>query len=120
MLVGVASMDCAGVNSMMKSAKIHPFTTVLSLYLMSNSLSSIAHFISLPEVSGLCNICFIGYSIGTSTDKLGSKVGVFWIQLPMPGSAFPSLGTSPPLPSELGYNSRLVVVPYIVLLPGRH
>ena len=51
---------------MMKSAKIYPFTAALGLYLMSNSLSSIAHFISLPEVSGLCNICFIGYSVGTS------------------------------------------------------
>ena len=63
----VASVDCAGVNSMMKSTKICPFTVVLSLYLMSNSLSSIAHFISLPEVSGLCSICFIRYSVRTST-----------------------------------------------------
>ena len=52
----VASVDYAGVNSMMKYAKICPFTAILGLYLMSNSLSSIAHFISLPEVSGLCNI----------------------------------------------------------------
>ena len=63
----VTSVDCAGVNSMMKSAKICPFTAVLGLYLMSNSLSSIAHFISLPEVSDLFSICFIGYSVGTST-----------------------------------------------------
>ena len=63
----VASVDCAGVNSMMKSSKICPFTVVLSLYLMSNSLSSIAHFISLLEVSGLCSICFIEYSVGTLT-----------------------------------------------------
>ena len=63
----VASVDCAGVNSMMKSTKIRPFTVVLDLYLMSNSLSSIAHFISLLEVSRLCSICFIGYSVGTST-----------------------------------------------------
>ena len=62
----VASVDYAGVNSMMKSAKIYPFTAVLGLYLMSNSLSSIAHFISLPKVSGICSICFIGYSVGTS------------------------------------------------------
>ena len=58
----VASVDSAGVNSMMKSAKICPFTAVLGLYLMSNSLSPIAHFICLPEVSGLCSICFIGFS----------------------------------------------------------
>ena len=63
----VASVDSTGVNSMMKFAKICPFTTVLGLYLMSNSLSSIAHFISLPEVSGLYSICFIGYLVGTST-----------------------------------------------------
>ena len=63
----VASVDAAGVNSMMKSARIYPFIVVLVLYLISNSLSSIAHFISLPEVSGLCSICFIGYSVGTST-----------------------------------------------------
>ena len=63
----VASVVCAGVNSMMKFAKICPFTTVVGLYLMSSSLSSIAHFISLPEVSGLSSISFIGYSVGTST-----------------------------------------------------
>ena len=50
---------------MMKSVKIFPFIAVIGLYLMSNSLSSIAHFISLPEVSGLCNISFIRYSVGT-------------------------------------------------------
>ena len=63
----VASILCARVNSMMKSVKICPFTAALGLYLVSNSLSSIAHFISLLEVSSLCSICFIGYSIGTST-----------------------------------------------------
>ena len=63
----VASVDGVGVNSMMKSTKICPFTAVLDFYLMLNSLSSIAHFISLLEVSGLCSICFIGYSVGTLT-----------------------------------------------------
>ena len=62
----VASTGSIRVNSMMKSAKICPFIVVLGLYLMSNSLNSITHFISLPEVSGLCSICFIGYSVGTS------------------------------------------------------
>ena len=66
----VVSMGCAGVlegvNSMMKSAKTCPLTAILGLYLMSNSLSSMAHFISLPEVSSLCNICFIGCSVGIS------------------------------------------------------
>ena len=63
----VASIDAAGVNSMMKSARICHFIVVLGFYLMSNSLSSIAHFISLPKVSSLCSICFIEYSVGTST-----------------------------------------------------
>ena len=60
------SVGSAEVNSMMKSAKIFPLIVVLGLYLMSNSLSSMAHFTSLPEVSGLCNICFINCYIGIS------------------------------------------------------
>ena len=51
---------------MKKSAKTFPFIAVFELYLMSNSLNSMAHFLSLPEVSYLCNTCFIGYSVGTS------------------------------------------------------
>ena len=50
----------ADANSMTKSAKTCPFIAVFGLYLISNSLSSMAHFISLSEVSGLCNTCFIG------------------------------------------------------------
>ena len=63
----VASVDAAGVKFMMKFAKICLFIIVLGLYLMSNSFSFIAHFISLPKVSGLYSICFIGYLVGTST-----------------------------------------------------
>ena len=63
----IASVGSTEVNSMMKSAKICPLTAILGLYLMSNSLSSMAYFISLLEVFGLCNICFIGCSVGTST-----------------------------------------------------
>ena len=63
----VVSMGCArvfeGVNFMMKYAKTYPLIAVLCLYLTSNSLSSMAHFISLSEVFGLCNICLIGCSI---------------------------------------------------------
>ena len=59
------SVGSAKVNSMMKSAKIFPFIAVFGLYQMSNSLSSMTHFINIPEVSGLCNTCFIGYSVGT-------------------------------------------------------
>ena len=60
------SVGSAKVNSMMKSAKIFPLIVVLNLYLMSNSLSSMTHFTSLSEVFGLCNICFIGCSVGIS------------------------------------------------------
>ena len=61
--VSVGSVE---VNSMMKSANTCPLIVVLSLYLMSNSLSSMAHFTSLLEVSGLCSICFIRCSVGIS------------------------------------------------------
>ena len=54
------------VNSMTKSAKTYPFIPVFGLDMISNWLSSMAHFISLPDVSSLCNTCFIGYSVGTS------------------------------------------------------
>ena len=56
----------ADANSMTKSAKTCCFIAVFGLYLISNSLSSMAHFISFPEVSSLCNTCFIGYYVGTS------------------------------------------------------
>ena len=55
----------ADVNFMTKSAKTCPFIAIFGLYLISNLLSSMAHFISLPEVSGLCSTCFIGYFVGT-------------------------------------------------------
>ena len=56
----MVSVGYVEVNSMMKFAKTCPLIAILGLYLMLNSLSSMAHFTSLPEVSGLCNICFIG------------------------------------------------------------
>ena len=62
----VISVGFIEVNSMMKSTKNCPLIDVLGLYLMLNSLSSMAHFTSLSEVSGLCNICFIGCSVGIS------------------------------------------------------
>ena len=42
------------------------FIAVFGLYMMSNSFSSISHVINLPDVSGLCSTCFIGYSVGIS------------------------------------------------------
>ena len=50
----VGSASSIGANSMAKSAMTYPFIAVFGLYLMSNSLSSMAPFISLPETSGLC------------------------------------------------------------------
>ena len=44
---------------MTKSAKTYAFIAIFGLYLMLNSLSSIAHFINLPEVSGLCSTYFV-------------------------------------------------------------
>ena len=62
----VVSVGSVEVNSVMKSAKTCPLIVVLILYLMSNTLSSMVHFTSLPEVSGLCSICFIECSVGIS------------------------------------------------------
>ena len=60
----MVSVGFVEVNSMMKSAKTCPLIVVLGLYLMSNSLSSMTHFTSLSEVSGLCSIFFIGCFVG--------------------------------------------------------
>ena len=62
----VASVGSVGANSMMMYANTCPLTAVLGLYQMSNSLNSMAHFISLTEVSGLYSNCFIGCYVVTS------------------------------------------------------
>ena len=62
---------------MMKSAKICPFIAVLGLYMMSNSLSFIAHFISLPEVSGYAVFASLDIQLGLRWYELGSKVRAF-------------------------------------------
>ena len=58
------SVGSAEVNSMMKSAKIFPFDRCSWLIPNVELAQLYAHFISLPEVSGLCNICFIGCYVG--------------------------------------------------------
>ena len=63
----VASIDCAGVNSMMKSAKICLFTSVLGLYLMSNSLISIDNFISLQRFLVYVVFASLDIPVGTLT-----------------------------------------------------
>ena len=65
-VVWASLASSADVKSMTKSPKTCHVIAVFGLYLMSNSRSSMAYFISLPKVSGLCNTCFIGYSVGTS------------------------------------------------------
>ena len=64
--IWVVSIGSIEVNSMMKSAKTCPLIAVLGLYLMLNSLSSMAYFTSLLEVFGFCSICFIRCSVGIS------------------------------------------------------
>ena len=59
----VVSVGSVEVNSMMKYVKPCPLIAVLGLYLMSNSLGSMALSTNLPEVSGLCSIFFIGCSV---------------------------------------------------------
>ena len=54
----------ADASSMTKSAKTCPFIAVFGLYLISNSLNSMAHFISLSEVSGLCILASSGTPLG--------------------------------------------------------
>ena len=74
----------ADANSMTKSAKICPFIAVFGLYMISNSLSSMAHFISLPEVSGLCSTCFIGYFLELLWYEPGNMGGASVLRLPEP------------------------------------
>ena len=95
---------------MMKSAKICPLIAILGLYLMSNSLSSMAHFTSLLEVFGLCNICFIGCSVGISIVwawKYDQSLLVVVINAWTSFSIFGYLSSSPL--RDLGCSNRPVV-----------
>ena len=49
-----------GVKSVMKSVNTYDLIVVRGWKVMSNSLSSTAHFASLPNNSGLCNMVLIG------------------------------------------------------------
>ena len=95
------------MNFMTKSAKTCPFIAFFGLYLMSNSLISMAHFISLPEVSGLCNTCFMDILLELLWYEPESKGGASELQLLMLRLVFPSSDNSPPLLSELDCNSKL-------------
>ena len=99
---------------MMKSVKTCPLIAVLGLYLMSNSLSSMTHCTSVPEVYGLCSICFDALS-ESRWCELGSMVEVFWRWSPMLELAVPSSDTFPLLISELGCSNRPAAVLYPIL-----
>ena len=107
-IVCAFSVGSAEVNSMTKSAKTCPFIAVFGLYLISNSLNFMAHFINLPL---LC-VALASSSIllGLQWYEPGNKGEVFRLQLPKPGQVSPSLGTSPLLLSKLGCISRQDVV----------
>ena len=92
---------------MTKSAKICPFIVVFGLYLMSNSLSSMAHIINLPEVSVCVTLASLDILLRFRWYELRSKDAVFWLQLPVAGLISPSLGTFPLPLLELDCNSRL-------------
>ena len=69
---------------MTKSAKTCPFITVFGLYLMSNSLSSMAHFISFPEVLVYVTLASLGILLELLWYEPGNKGGAFELWLPMP------------------------------------
>ena len=62
----MVSVGSVKVNFVMKSTKTCHLIVVLGLDLMSNTLSSMAHFTNLQEVSGLCSIFFIRCFAGIS------------------------------------------------------
>ena len=69
---------------MMKSAKTCHFIAFFGLYLMSNSLDSIAHFISLPESSVCVALASSGILLEFQWYELESKGGASGLRLLMP------------------------------------
>ena len=95
---------------MMKSTRTCPFIEVFGLYLMSNSLSSVAHFISLPEVSACVVPASSDILLELKWCEPGNKGGASELRLLWLGLISPSWDTSPLLLSELGCNSKLGAV----------
>ena len=108
-VVWVSLAGSADVNSMTKSAKTCPFIAVFGLYLMSNLLISMAHFISLPESLVYVTLASLGILLELLWYEPGNKGEASELRLPKPKLIFPSLVTSPPLLSKLGCNSKLGV-----------
>ena len=111
----VVSVGSVEVNSMMKSAKTCHLIDVLDLYLMSNSLSSMAHFTSLLEVSVYVVFASLGVMSESRWCGLRSMVEAFWQWSPMPELDFPSSDTFLLLPSELDCSNRSAATLYPVL-----
>ena len=111
----MVSVGFVEVNSMMKSAKTCHLIAVLGLYLMSNSLISMAHFNSLPEVLVYVVFASLGVLSESRWCGLGSMVEVFWRWSPMLELAFPSSDTFPLLLSKLGYSNRPATAFYPIL-----
>ena len=95
---------------MMKSARTCPFIAVLGLYLISNSLSSIAHFINLPETSSFARPASLDTLLGLLWCEPRNRGEASELQSPTPVLIFPFSGTSSPLLSEPDCNSKLGVV----------
>ena len=92
---------------MTKSAKTCPFIAVFSLYVMSNSLSSMATSSAFRRSLVYVTLASSDILLELLWYEPGSKGGASELRLPMPRLISPSLGTSPPLLSELGCNSKL-------------
>ena len=103
----VFSVGSAEVNSMMKSTKTYPFITFFGLYLMSNSLSSMAHFISFLRSLVYVTLASSDILLELLWYESGSKGGAFELRLLVPRLISPSSGTSLPLLSEHDCNSKL-------------
>ena len=94
-------------NSMTKSTKTCPFIAVFGMYLISNSLSSMA-------ISSVCRrspayviLASLGTLLGLLWYELGNKGGASELRSPEPELTFPFLSTSPPLLLELGCSNKL-------------
>ena len=69
-----------------------------------------AHFINLLRSLACVAPASSGILLGLQRYELENKGGASGLRLLTPGLISPSLGTSPLVLSELGYNSRLDVV----------
>ena len=110
--VSIGSIE---VNSIMKSANTCPLIVVLGLYLISNSLRSMAHlpvFLWFLVYAVFASLCVLSKSRWC---ELGSMVEVFWRWSPILELASPSSDTFPLLLSKVSYSNRPAVAFYPAL-----